>query len=179
VAPTIPTTEPTTLVIATTWKWNPSPVDFPAADGWALKYKLVGPTVLSFDATNTGTAFTVVVAHTATEIPAGTYSLLAYAELGGERHEVLRETVTVIDAGLTAKTGDDRRAWCERTLQAVEAVLFNKISGDVAEWSIAGKSVKSIAVMELWTMRAALRQELYTRRTGRRSQPMRVRFGRE
>lgn len=177
-APTIPTTEPTTLVTETTWKWNPAPAQYPAADGWSLSYRLVGQTTIEIAATNTGSAFEVVVGKAKTQIPAGTYTLTGFAELAGERYQVNRTTVTVIDSGLSAQKGEDRRAWCEKTLEIVEAVLTGKVSSDVAEYSIAGRSVKSLSMTELWALRASLRQELYTLRTGKRSQPMRVRFGR-
>ena len=177
-APTIPTTEPTNLVIGTTWKWNPTPKDYPASDGWSLKYRLVGATTLEIPATNTGSGFTVSVAFGQTDIPPGTYSLVGSVELAGERFECYRATVVVVDAGIGAKKGDDRRAWCEKTLPIVEAALAGQLTGAVAEWSIAGKSIKNIPVEQLWAIRAALRQELYTLRTGRPYQPLRVRFGR-
>ena len=177
-APSIPTSAPRLLVAGTTWKWAPAYPNYAAADGWTLTYYLVGATTIEFAATVADGAFVVSVPRTKTEIPPGTYSLLGYAALADERFECFRGTVTVLDSGLNAPQDQDRRAWCEKTLRVLEDVLSGKVSSDLAEYNIAGKSVKSHSLTELFVLRAALRQELYTKRTGRKRQVERVRFGR-
>lgn len=176
-APTIPTTEPNLLVTGTTWQWNPSFADFPAADGWVVTYRLVGPTTKEFTAANDGISFAVSVAYGETNLPPGTYTLSGYATLGAVRHPLGSRPVTVVEGGAASQQGAARRVWCEQMLEIVEAVLIGKASADMQEYQIAGKSVKSYSLAELTLLRASLRNELYIKRTGRRGQPLRVRFG--
>lgn len=176
-APSIPTTEPSILVSGTTWKWNPAWADFPASDGWVITYRLVGPTTKEFTATNTGTAFEVTVAYGESNVPPGTYMLSGFATLGAERYPLPSRRVLVLEGGAAAEKGASRRLWCEQMLEIVQAVLMNKATADMLEYTIAGKSVKTLSPEELWKLRASLRTELYIARTGRRGQPYRVRFG--
>lgn len=176
-APTIPTTEPTLLVSGTTWQWNPSFADFPPSDGWVITYRLVGATTKEISVTNTGTGYEVSLPYGETTVPPGSYTLSGYATLAGARHPLPSRQVLVVEGGAVEQKGAARRLWCEQMLEIVQAVLMGKASADMLEYSIAGKSVKTFTLQELWQLRTSLRNELYVKRTGRRGQPLRVRFG--
>jgi hypothetical protein len=138
---------------------------------------LVGPVVKEFSATNDGTGFLVAVDYGETNLPPGTYTLIGMATLAGQRFPTTKQIVTVIDGAGAEQKGAARTLWAEQMLTIIEAVLVGKASADMVEYSIAGKSIKSHTMEELWKVRASLRQELYKKRTGRSSQVVRVRFG--
>jgi hypothetical protein len=174
-APRIPTVEPSTLVAGSTWQWTRDFAAFPAAEGWALAYHLVGPahrtTIL---ATNTGTAYVVAVAATETaELPAGEYAWRALATKAGAVHPVASGRIRVLPNPATMAPGE-QLTHQERMLAAVDAVLAGRVTDDVEAFTIHGRSLTHIPFKELRAYRVVLADAVRRQRGGSFTTPIEV-----
>jgi hypothetical protein len=181
-APTTPTGEPTLLTAGDTWRWRVADhPDYPYSEGWTLKYRLSGVTVLSFSATwqtsgDDANHWLVSVASTSTdtEVTAGRYRLFGYMEGSGtyaaRLHEVYDDVVVVGNDPRQATAGSFQ-THAERTLAVIEAALEGRLDTDIESYQIAGRAVSKIPVVELMKLRgryAALVQRERAKTTGRR-----------
>ena len=98
--PEIPTREPKSFIAGETLQWSKSFEDYPASDGWVLKYSLRGPGTAPSDITATADDddFLVDVDSATTTLGAGTWRLVGWLELSGRRHYVYDQEVIVIAA---------------------------------------------------------------------------------
>src|SRR3990167_1080353 len=93
---TIPTTEPAEVRAGDTVEWTKSLGDYPASDGWTLKYAMRGPMVIDITATASGSSYAVSVAKTVSALwIAGLYYWQAYVEKGSDRHTVGTGRITI------------------------------------------------------------------------------------
>lgn len=150
--PIIAYTEPASLIAGDTAKWIKALPDYPASVGWALSYELVNAGQrIAFGSAPYGDDHLVnVPAATTAPWAPGAYSYRARAALAGEVFTVGAGPITVAPA-FAAST--DARSQARRTLEAIDAVIEGRASSAVAEYSIAGRSLKNIPVAELLTLR--------------------------
>lgn len=163
-APITPVGEPSTVAAGDTWTWQQAFSDYPASEGWVISYAIRGVGSLTWDAawvTYSGTTATVVIpaASTAT-LAVGVYQWVAYAtgsgSYAGQRFEARRGSLEVTRNLATAVAGD-AQSWEEEQLAAIEAVLANKITDDVASYQIAGRQLTTIPLNELLSLRSSLK----------------------
>ena len=150
--PIIAQTEPASLIAGDTAKWIKALPEYPASAGWVLSYELVNAAQrLTFGSTAAGDDHLVNVpaATTAAWAPGG-YTWRARAALSGEVFTVGSGQITVQPAFAAAT---DARSQAKRTLDAIDAVIEGRASSAVAEYSIAGRSLKNIPVAELLMLR--------------------------
>jgi len=181
-APTTPTGEPTLLTAGDTWRWRVADhPDFPQSEGWTLKYRLAGVTVLSITATwqtsgDDANYWLVSVDATSTdhEVEAGRYRLFGYFEgsgsYAGRLHQVYNDVVTVGADPRQAEDGD-LQTHAERTLAVIEAALEGRLTSDIESYQIAGRAVSKIPIEQLTRLRgqyAALVRREQSKTTGRR-----------
>jgi hypothetical protein len=123
---------------------------------WALNYAIRGAAALDLASTPDGTGF-LTSATTAQTAPlaAGTYYWTAFATSGdGERVTVARGTLEVLPDLTQATAGYDGRLQVEKDLAAIDAAIAARIAGGaVAEYSIAGRSLKNEPLPALYAMR--------------------------
>jgi hypothetical protein len=156
----IPTLEPSSVNAGDTWRWTRSLADYPASAGWALSYTLINASAkitISASASGDDHAVTVAAATTA-GYAAGTYDWRARVSKDGEVYTVGEGRITVRNA--FAASTFDARSHARKTLDAIEAVIEGRASSAVAEYTIAGRSLKHIPVADLLALRDKYRAEV-------------------
>jgi hypothetical protein len=132
--------------------------DYLPADGYTGVLYLRGIQVLRANGSTNGDAhrFTLSSTSTAT-LAAGTYEYSVGFTKAGNRVTVTTGFITVKADYATAGT---RISHIEKTLQAIEAVIEGRITDDVQNLSIAGRSIQNIPIMELMELRGMYTKEL-------------------
>lgn len=150
--------EPTVIRAGDTVSWDRDLSEHSAADGWALKYRLLWPTGTAVDIATTGNGTTHSVSLTATQTaawPASHATLVAIAEKGSgpslERVTIEAQPLTIL-ANLATAATHDRRSANEIALADARAALAAYMASGrvhVAEYDIAGRSMKFRAADEI------------------------------
>ena len=153
--------EPNAIRAGDTVTWVRELPEHSAADGWALKYRLLWTTGTAVDITSTsaGTLHTVAL----TSVQTGTYAagaatLVAYAEKGSggtlERATLESQPLTILPNLITATTHDSRSQSAKALADAKTALAAHLASGKmhVAEYEIAGRRMKFRSVEEIRTL---------------------------
>jgi hypothetical protein len=163
------TIEPSELTAGDTWSWLKSLADYPANQGWTLKYSFTNATnKFSFAATASGSDHQITVpAATTAGYPSGRYQWQAYASKAGERYQVTSGTLVVL-ANLDALDSYDGRSHAVKTLEAIEAVIENRASMDQQKYMIAGRSLERIPVTDLLALRSTYRVEVASEKNAER-----------
>lgn len=184
--PTIPITEPVTLVAGDTAKWAKFLPDYLASDGWTLTYRLASPSaamVIEATAGSSGEHLITVPAATTATWAAGGYEWRAQVSKSSEVYTVDSGRLQI--APVFGTTGLDARSAARKALDAVEAVILGRATTGVAEYQIAGRQLRHIPIPELLTLRDSLRADVAREdaakslaKTGRMPGRILVRFGR-
>jgi hypothetical protein len=158
-APPIQTTEPASLVAGDTAKWLKTLADYPASEGWALTYTLVNAAQrVTFTAAAQGDSYLVnVLPATTAAWVKGDYSYRASVSKAGEVFTVATGRISIAAAFSAAQ---DDRSQARRTLEAINATLEGRATSATAEYEIAGRKLKYIAVPELLSLRDRLRRDV-------------------
>lgn len=139
--------------------WTRSLPEFSAADGWALKYRLLWPTTatpvdIASSATATDHAVSLTAATTAAW-PAGRATLVAYVERTVEavldRVSLESRSIDILP-DLTTATSHDGRSQNAKALADLEAALAAYIAGgqgNVAEYTIGDRHMKFKSAAEI------------------------------
>lgn len=153
-AQTEPTTEPAFVTAGDTLIWRRSLADYPAGDGWVLKYRLINAAA-KYDITAgaDGDEHRVSVsAATSAAYTAGGYTWTAWVEKAAERFTVGSGQITVKpDLAAVTAAGFDARSDAQQALEALKAALKTYVStnGHVAEYEIAGRRMKFSSAAEI------------------------------
>lgn len=149
------------IVAGFTLEFSTTAPDYPASEGWVLKYRLApraAGAVINLQATADGDNFLVQVsAATTSGWPAGSYTYEAYVEKGSEAYPLERGPVQIV-APLAG--GQDNRLHVEKVIEAIEAVIENRASLDQEEVAINGRSLKRTPIEQLIVLRNKYRSEL-------------------
>ena len=132
------------------------------------KLHLLGRTSLAVSSTGSGTEYTFAAAASATEdLQPGTYRWFVRATKGSEAYQIKSGTLEVLPQA-AVDDNTDARSWAEKTLAAVEAVLYgNGTIPDVESYTIHGRQLVKMPRSELITWRSKLRMEVLQERFGR------------
>lgn len=158
----IPTSEPGSLIAGDTAKWLKTLGDYPATAGWVLSYILINATSkITFSASASGADHLVnVAAATTASWAAGSYSWRASVALAGEVYTVGSGTITVEPAfGVGVSTLDDR-SFAAKALANIEAYLVDPNNLSAARYSIAGREIQKIAMVDLLKARDKYKAEV-------------------
>ena len=167
-----PTNEPLELRAGTTWAWRREDLaDYPATDGWTLKYwfKKSGAVLgnFSIDASASGAAFAVSVAATTTkDYAAGAWTWVAQVTKGAEIYDVDSGKLTILPRYDQAADLDDR-THARRMLDAIEAALEGKATSsqlDLISYTI-GTRAQQRDVEKLLPLRDLYRNEVSAEET--------------
>ena len=154
----LPTNEPTAIRAGDSVSWTRELPDYSAADGWALKYRLLYATgaAVTIASTGVGTLHTVALTSANTAVwAAGSATLVAYVEKGAGaslERVTLESTPVTILPDLTAAATHDGRSANQIALANARAALDSymaKGQGHVAEYDIAGRRMKFRASGEI------------------------------
>lgn len=163
-AATIPTTEPAFATAGDTLAWRRSLPDYPAGEGWTLKYRLVNATAkIDITASADGDDYLIsVAAATSSAWTAGAYAWVAWVEGGSsERYTVDQGSITIEpDIAAVTAAGYDARSEAEQALANLRSLLasFLATNGQINETRVGDHVVvfasadeirKRIAVLEL------------------------------
>ncbi len=150
------TSEPASIYAGDTINWNIALPDYPATEGWTLKYKAVcaaGFFAIASTASGSDHAVSVAKDTTAAYTP-GTYTLAKYVESATELI-TLAELTLVVKPSLSGATAAlDNRGHVKKVLDAIEAVLEGRAGTDQMELTIDGTTLKRTPVNELLTLRS-------------------------
>lgn len=150
------TSEPASIYAGDTIAWTIALPDYPANQGWTLKYKAVcAGGYFAITSTPSGVDHAVSVAKTTTDdyLP-GTYTLTKYVESTTEL-VTLAELTLVVKPCLTGKTAAfDNRTHVKKVLDAIEAVLEGRAAVDQQELTIDGTTLKRMSVSDLLKFRS-------------------------
>jgi hypothetical protein len=158
------------LVAGDTLDFVDSAPDYPATDGWTLKYRLIplfaspAQSPITLAATTSGADYRVQVLPASTSAwTAGTYSWARWVERTNERYTLdpLTPFLTVLADPSTAAQGYDPRGHARKVLDAIEAVLENRASLDQEEYAINGRSLRRTPVADLLKLRDKYRAEVW------------------
>ena len=155
----IPTSEPSTITPGDTVKWTRTLADYSASDSWVLSYELINSAnryTLTAAASGADHLVTIAAA-TSLAYVAGVYDWRARATKAGEVYTVGSGRVTVAKSFAAAT---DTRSQARRTLEAIEATLEGRSTSATAEYEIAGRKLRFIAIPELLTLRDRYRVDV-------------------
>ena len=156
----IPTTEPAAIRVGDTAAWQISLPDYPAGAGWALEYTLLNAAgKISFTSVAEGDAHRINVLPAVTSTwAAGAYQWQCRVADGTNAFTVRSGQIDLL-ADFSALVASDQRSHAEKTLAALEAWIENHDPA-VAEYEIAGRRMKYIAIADLLKLRDAYRREV-------------------
>lgn len=156
----IPTTEPGCINAGDTVKWLKTLTDYPATDGWVLKYTYINATAKQeVTAAAQGADYAVtILAATSAAWAAGSYDWRATVAKAGEVYTVAGGRSVVKPSFGVATL--DARSQARRALEAVETMMEGRASSATAEYEIAGRKLKYIPVPELLQLRDKLRADV-------------------
>lgn len=156
----IPYGEPLELVAGDTYKFLKSLSDYSIADGWALKYRIVGGLIsLSKTASDNGDGnwlVTIAAADLVAAVADTTARMIGWVEKAGERWTVYDDYVRIKPNVATA-TAADLKTHEVRTLEAIETVLEGRATADIEQYQLNGRAVTKIPVSELLKWRGIYR----------------------
>jgi hypothetical protein len=151
--------EPTQLHAGDSVAWERDVPEYPAADGWSLRYVLSGPARHVLEALASAPYRVEVAAtETATWVP-GLYRWVALAINGDQRMTVASGTLEV-GANLETAEPFDARSHAQRMLDLIEAALEKRIPKDQQSYEIDGMRLDRIPIERLDSLRSKYRREL-------------------
>jgi hypothetical protein len=175
-----PTSWPSTITAGTTVKVLRSHSEYPASAGWTLRFWLAGPSVIDKGVAGVASGASFLVTLTpaiSAKLTAGTYRWREIVTLSGESF-VAASGVLVVEANIAAAGAGDLQTWEERTLAVVEAALEDRLTDDMQAYSIGGRAVTKIPVLELMGLRTSLRSAVEAQRAPARfDRTVEVTFG--
>lgn len=143
-----------TLIAGDSLDFLTTVADYPPADGWTLKYRLIprtSGTAITLTASTSGTDYRTQAAPATTATwTAGDYSWSAWVEKTGARYVVDSGTCTIKpDPGVVAAY--DGRSNARKIVDQLEAALvtFSASSGTIAEYEINGRRVRYAAKADI------------------------------
>lgn len=156
-------TEPKTIHAGSSYSWSKSLSDYPASDGWTLKYSIVNcDNQFDVTAVANGDDYDVTIATTdSAEYVEGAYKFVGYVEKAGERVQVYGADLVIRPDFTNAA---DMRSYAERVLEAVEAVIEGTASKDQQSVMIDGQTLVRRPVADLITLRDRFKREVESER---------------
>lgn len=148
----LPTTEPLTIRAGDTVTWQRVLDEYPASDGWTLKYRLLyasGSPAASWSSTGSGSVHTISLAASVTaDFAAGDATLCPYVERTVnavlERQSLGTLAVTVLP-DLTQVASVDARTSAQRILADLRAALegyLGSANATIVEYSIGDRTMR-------------------------------------
>lgn len=176
-APSVPTSEPTGFVAGDTVQWLRTVADYPAADGWTLKYQIKGETVAIPDivaTTDPSGAYAVTIAASISDdfTDGGTFRLFGWVVNVGatERHTVYDSWIT-IEPNVAALTSAQLQSQAVADLAVIDAAIAGRLSSDLQDYEIRGTAVTKIPIRELYRLRGVTRAQIWREQNPTRFSP--------
>lgn len=162
----IPRNEPPELRAGTTWQWRREDLtsDYPASS-WTLKYwfKQLAASGANFSAQASadGDNYAVnVAAATTAGYTAGKYAWAAEVSGGSSEVYEIDRGILIVVARFDLASSLDFRTHARKMLDAIEALLENRATADILEYTIGTRHIKKMAPAELRDWRDYYRAEV-------------------
>jgi hypothetical protein len=158
----IPNCEPSQFTAGDTVVWDRSFADYPATDGWTLKYAFRGVGKIDVDAQPNGTGYSVLIDSTTSNVAPGLYEWKAFVERGDspiERHTLAQGRVN-IGAELSGISNTSRQAHAERALVLCETMLEQLLASPIETYTIEQQTTVRRKISEMYSLRAKYKAEL-------------------
>mgnify|MGYP003411600625 FL=1 len=143
--------EPSEIIAGFQYSWEESLTDYPADDGWTLKYKGLnasGKIEITADADGSGYSITLTPTITAA-YTAGTYTFYKYVEHSdGTKYQISTYTVDVLANPITANTLDTR-THARKMFEALEALELGRATKPQKSFQIAGRAIEYLSPEEI------------------------------
>lgn len=160
------------LVAGDTLDFTVSVPDYPATDGWTLKYRLTPrfttPTQAPIDLTAaaSGADYQVQAGPSTTAAwKAGTYTWARWVEKTGARQTLDESGQLVLKADPSATVqGHDARTHASKVLDAIEAVIEGRATKDQEEYTIGDRQLKRTPLADLIALRGRYKAEVLAER---------------
>lgn len=181
-APTTPTGAPSTAVAGDSWRWRIADLaDYPQAEGWSLKYRILGKSRLSTDVSPTFQSsgddaqhwlVTIPLADTAALLP-GRYRLIARMVGSGAyagREETVADSVLTVQPDPRTAAAGELQTHAEKLLALVESEIEARLTGTGSAhegYTIEGRAITKIPLTELTRLRAKYASAVRQERSGR------------
>lgn len=168
-APQVSTIEPSVLTAGDTWLWEVSDVtDYPISEGWTLSYEIGGVDKPQWNAgwaTNNGSTWSIAIPADQTRaLTAGRYQWAAImtgsGSYAGRRHVIRTGVFELLPDPATAQPGE-LQSQDEKDLAVIVAVMAGRITADIQQYAIGGRSVIKMTVGELWRWRTILETRVW------------------
>lgn len=143
--------EPKEITSGFQYTWTETLSDYPANDGWTLKYILLNSANKEeFEAAADGASHVITLTATDTEeFIAGVYTLYKYVEhTDGRKYQITSFTFEVHANPIEASTLDTR-THARKMLEALEALEIGRASISQKGFSIAGRSIEYLLPEEI------------------------------
>lgn len=152
------------LTAGDTLDFTTSVPDYPASEGWTLKYRLApraAGTAYDITATPSGDDYLVQAsAATTANYAPGDYTWTAWVEKAGEVYTVDRGQLEIRARSSTLAPGHDGRSHARKVLDAIEAVIEGRATKDQEEYQIRDRSLKRTPMAVLLKLRALYLNEV-------------------
>jgi len=143
--------EPSEITAGFQYSWEETLSDYPADDGWSLKYKGLnasGKIEITADADGSGYSVTLAPA-TTSDYTAGIYTFYKYVEhTDGRKYQISSYTVEVFSNPITATTLDTR-THARKMFEALEALEIGRADHVQKAFSIAGRQIEYLSPEEI------------------------------
>lgn len=170
-AQTVPTREPSSVVAGDTIAWRKTLTDYPANEGWSLKYRLINAAgKIDITAVADGADHQVTItATTSAAYAAGEYTWQSYVEKVGERYTLEAGALTIQPDLAAQAAGFDTRSTAKKTLALLDAAMIaHGASAWTQEYEIAGRRMKYRSPAEFEGFRNRLKAEVAREETAAR-----------
>lgn len=155
------------LIAGDTLDFTDQVAEYPATDGWTLRYRLIPrfttpvQAPITLTATAVGADYRVQAGSTTTASWAtGDYSWGRWVEQIGMRQSLGSGVIYIAPDLATTAQGHDARTHVQKVLDAIEAVLEGRASMDQEQYEIDGRSLKRTPIADLLVLRSQYRTEL-------------------
>lgn len=144
--------EPKKISAGTSLNWT---FEHDLADGsWQFEYILRGQSAIAIAASaENGQVTLTVTATTSATWTAGLYDWRLYASKGDEKHLIESGQIEIEPDFTQVQTEYDPRSHTRKMLDAINGVLEGRILSDHERYSIDGRSLDRIPIMELHKLR--------------------------
>lgn len=163
--------EPLKIRAGVSYTWEETSSDYPASDGWDLKYTLSGPVALSITCTKSGDTYTATISKSdSATLAKGYYTLYGFFEKGTEVHEHVVKTNFEVQQNLTTASATEQREFWQIILDQVQQRLKDRtlIIADAKTDPLSGKSIQYLPLPDLIKTESHARYQLSLIGTGGR-----------
>lgn len=143
--------EPSEIIAGFQYSWEESLTDYPADDGWSLKYKgLNASSKIEITADADDAAYSITLTPAVTALyTAGTYQFYKYVEhTDGRKYQISTFTLDVSANPITANTLDTR-THARKMFEALEALELGRATKAQKSFSIAGRAIEYLTPEEI------------------------------